>query len=88
VNHKNGLAISYEDSAIFISSREISKRLYSSLNKELQLVKELYEANPHSESLKNGLAISTKRLGDIYQQQGDFKKALQFFDQRAIGKIV
>jgi tetratricopeptide (TPR) repeat protein len=45
------------------------------------LCKELYEANPHSESLKTGLAISYSKLGNIYQQQGDLEKGLQFFEQ-------
>ena len=46
-----------------------------------QLGQELYEANPHSESLKNGLAISYSKLGDIYQAQGKFEQALQYFEK-------
>ena len=48
-------------------------------NKETDLFEELYQANPQSESLKNGLAISYEKLGSIYQAQGKFEQALEFF---------
>ena len=47
--------------------------------KDLQLTEELFKANPKSESLKNGLAISYEKLGSIYQAQGNFEQALEFF---------
>ncbi|MEO6730287.1 MAG: tetratricopeptide repeat protein [Ferruginibacter sp.] len=46
-----------------------------------ELGKTLSEANPQSQSLKNGLAISYEKLGTIYHQQGDLKKALKYFTQ-------
>jgi len=46
-----------------------------------QLTEELYEANPHNESLKNGLAISYSKLGEISQAQGKFEQARQYFEQ-------
>jgi tetratricopeptide (TPR) repeat protein len=48
------------------------------------LFKELYEANPRSESLKNGLAISYERLGDIHQSMGHMEEALKYFDDEVI----
>ena len=51
--------------------------------KDLQLTEELFKANPKSESLKNGLAISYEKLGSIYQAQGNFEQALEFFLKRA-----
>jgi tetratricopeptide (TPR) repeat protein len=42
---------------------------------------ELYKANPASERLKNGLAISYEKLGSIYQAQGNFEKALGYFEE-------
>ncbi len=44
------------------------------------LGKELYEANPRNESLKNGLAISYEKLGDIHQAMGHMEEALKYFD--------
>ena len=49
---------------------------------ETDLFKELYDANPKSESLKNGLAISYEKLGDIHQDLGEVDKALEFFELR------
>ncbi len=40
-----------------------------------ELGKELYEANPKSENLKNGLAISYYKLGGIYTTKGEKEKA-------------
>jgi tetratricopeptide (TPR) repeat protein len=45
-----------------------------------QYSKELYEANPRSESLKNGLAISYSRLGSIHQSMGHMEEALKYFE--------
>jgi tetratricopeptide (TPR) repeat protein len=45
-----------------------------------QLSKELYESNPKSERLKNGLAISYSKLGSIHQALGEADKALEFFE--------
>ena len=45
-----------------------------------QLSKELYEANPRSESLKNGLAISYSKLGAIHQAMGHMEEALKYFE--------
>jgi tetratricopeptide (TPR) repeat protein len=45
-----------------------------------QFSKELYEANPRSESLKNGLAISYLKLGDIHQSMGHMEEALKYFE--------
>ncbi len=47
--------------------------------KRAHLGEELFKANPKSESLKNGLAISYEKLGSIYQAQGNFEQALEFF---------
>ena len=41
---------------------------------------ELYEANPQSESLKNGLAISYSKLGVIHQAMGHTEQALKYFE--------
>ena len=49
----------------------------------LTKIRELFEANPKSESLKNGLAISYSKLGEIHQAMGDMQKALDFFQKRA-----
>ena len=46
--------------------------------------RELFEANPKSEALKNGLAISYSKLGDIHQDMGDMEKALDFFQKRTL----
>ena len=51
---------------------------------EVRLFKELYEANPRSETLKNGLAISYEKLGSIHQSMGHRKEALQYFEQRTV----
>ena len=51
--------------------------------KRAQLGQELFEANPKSESLKNGLAISYEKLGETHQAMGDMQKALDFFQKRA-----
>ncbi len=46
-------------------------------------LEKLIEASKIFEKLgKENYAISIGRLGEIYQQQGDFKKALQFFEQK------
>jgi tetratricopeptide (TPR) repeat protein len=50
----------------------------------LLLGKELYEANPRSESLKNGLAISYSKLGGIHQSMGHMEEALKYFEQRSV----
>ena len=75
-----------KNSETSIRHRENSNR-HSNISSEDQapnrLGQELYEANPHSESLKNGLAISYSKLGDIYQAQGKFEQALQYFERRA-----
>ncbi len=47
--------------------------------KETDLFEALYADNPHNEGLKNGLAISYSKLGDIYKAKGQFDKALDFF---------
>ena len=47
---------------------------------EVRLFKELYEANPRSESLKNGLAISYEKLGSIHQSMGHMEEALKYFE--------
>ncbi|MEZ5673275.1 MAG: hypothetical protein R3E08_13215 [Thiotrichaceae bacterium] len=44
------------------------------------MFKELYESNPKSEGLKNGLAISYEKLGDIHQALGHTDTALEFFE--------
>jgi len=44
------------------------------------LMKQLYDSNPKSESLKNGLAISYSKLGSIHQALGQVDKALEFFE--------
>ena len=49
--------------------------------KYLKLSEELYAANPRSESMKNGLAISYSKLGAIFQAQGKFEDALQYFEK-------
>ncbi len=51
--------------------------------KETDLFEELYRDNPKSESLKNGLAISYSKLGDIYQAQGKIDTALGYFVKRS-----
>ncbi|MEN0051932.1 MAG: hypothetical protein AAF806_33005, partial [Bacteroidota bacterium] len=43
-----------------------------------RLGKELYEANPKSEKLKNGLAISYGKLGDLYVELGNMDKVLEY----------
>ena len=47
-----------------------------------QLGLELFEANPKSEALKNGLAVSYSKLGEIHKAMGDMQKALDFFQKR------
>ena len=51
--------------------------------KDLKLTEELYETNPHNESLKNGLAISYSKLGDIHQSMGHMEEALKYFEKRS-----
>jgi len=45
----------------------------------IELIKELYEANPKSENIKNGLAISYHRLGAISEAKGDDKTGKEQF---------
>jgi tetratricopeptide (TPR) repeat protein len=49
-------------------------------NSESNSFLRLYEANPRSESLKNGLAISYEKLGSIHQSMGNMEEALKYFD--------
>ena len=42
-------------------------------------MKELFKANPQSEFLKKGLAISNSKLGAIHQAMGHIEHALKFF---------
>jgi tetratricopeptide (TPR) repeat protein len=53
-------------------------------NLESTLFLELYEANPQSEQLKNGLAISYGKLGSIHQSMGHMEQALKYFEKRSI----
>ena len=46
-----------------------------------QLGLELFEANPKSESLKNGLAISYEKLGDIHQGHGRYGEGPGFLSK-------
>ncbi len=57
-------------------------------NLRTQLGKELYEANPKSENLKNGLAISYSKLGGIFlilnnetEAKKNFENCKNFFEQ-------
>ena len=45
----------------------------------MNLSKDLYESNKGNESLKNGLAVSYSKLGEIFQTKGDLDKALEYF---------
>lgn len=47
--------------------------------KDLQLTKELYEANPNNVSFKNGLAISYEKLGSTHTSLGNLDKALECY---------
>ncbi len=57
---------------------------YKYYKKLSALFKELYEANPQNESLneslKNGLAISYDRLGQIHKAMGHMEEALKYFE--------
>ncbi|MEL6676455.1 MAG: hypothetical protein AAFR61_29875, partial [Bacteroidota bacterium] len=54
-----------------------------SLVEDVRRSEELYASNPHSESLKNGLAISYSKLGGIYEAQGQLSEALKYYEQRS-----
>jgi tetratricopeptide (TPR) repeat protein len=80
VNHSKTGGHSYEkDSAILSAAGRFQKALQFFEQRD-RLSKELYEANPHSESLKNGLAISYSRLGDINSSR-ECQKGFTVFDQ-------
>jgi tetratricopeptide (TPR) repeat protein len=76
------LTISYERlGSIHQALGEVDKAL-EFFELDIELTKELYESNPKSESLKNGLAISYSKLGSIHQALGEVDKALEFFELR------
>ncbi|MDX2133499.1 MAG: tetratricopeptide repeat protein [Saprospiraceae bacterium] len=74
-------AISYSKLGSIYQAQGKFEEALRFFEKETDLFEELYEANPRSESLKNGLAISYSKLGDIYQAQGKFEEALRFFEK-------
>ena len=82
---KNGLAISYSKlGEIHQAMGDMQKALdffQKFADTAISLGLELFEANPKSESLKNGLAISYSKLGEIHQAMGDMQKALDFFQK-------
>ncbi|MEK7254163.1 MAG: hypothetical protein AAB316_05420, partial [Bacteroidota bacterium] len=49
--------------------------------KRSKLGEELSAANPRSESLKNGLAISYYKLAGIYEAKGDLAKAFEYYSK-------
>ena len=89
--HEERIAIAIDDKYQLLVSCERLGTSYQSLGqfeqalaffqKDLKLSEELCQANPHAESLKNGLAISYSKLGDIYKAQGQFEQALEFFQK-------
>ncbi|MCK5522362.1 MAG: tetratricopeptide repeat protein [Thiomargarita sp.] len=82
-NDKYSLTASYNHTGrIYQALGEIDKALaFFELCKNL--TKELYESNPKSEPLKNGLAISYQNLGKIHKEKGEVDKALAFFELEA-----
>ncbi len=42
---------------------------------------EIYQSSPENLSYKNGLAISYAKLGGIYEATGDFKNALENYQE-------
>jgi len=51
-------------------------------NSQLLFYNELSELNPKNEDIRKNLATTYSQLGRIYQDKGDFEKALQFFSSR------
>jgi tetratricopeptide (TPR) repeat protein len=71
------LAISYSKlGAIYQELGDFDKAL-GFFNEEVVLFKELYESNPKSESLKNGLANSYGILGDLYLKMGNIDEGVK-----------
>jgi len=79
-NDKYSLTASYNHTGrIYQALGEVDKaQAFFELCKNL--TKELYESNPKSEPLKNGLAISYQNLGKIHKEKGEVDKALAFFE--------
>ncbi len=75
------LSVSYERlGTSFLSLGKVEQAL-AFFQKCNQLSEELCQANPQSESLKNGLAVSYSKLGDLFQAQGKVAQALEFFQK-------
>ena len=77
--------LGYDFASLFMRLGDIHRaegRMEEALNNFLkynELLKALYEVNPHNELLKNGLAVSLERLGIIHQEMGDMKEAYDYY---------
>jgi tetratricopeptide (TPR) repeat protein len=77
---KPNYAISYERLGSIYQAQGKWEQALKYFEDETKLFEELYEKNPQSESLKNGLAISYSKLGSIYQAKGNWEQALKYFE--------
>ncbi len=80
LEEKENLAISYSKLGDIQKALGQFDKALEFFELETDLFKELHQANPKSESIKNGLAISYSKLGGIHQALGQFDQALEFFE--------
>ena len=69
-------------SDIYITLYDLDKAA-DCINQVIDLLEKLLEANPQTEVLIDGLVIAYGKLGNVYDEQGKYNKAIEFY-QRAI----
>ena len=71
----NNLAILCERIGNYYQTTGKLDKALTNYEKDLKLIKELYEDNPKNVEFKNGLAISYEKLGDTHAALGNLEKA-------------